>query len=67
MATINRFEEINAWNTARDLTNLIYRLSDQDNFNRDFGLRDQIRRAALSVMSNVAEGFESQTQAMFKK
>ena len=50
MATINRFEEINAWKAARDLTNLFYRLSDQDKFNRDFGLRDQIRRAAVSVM-----------------
>ena len=67
MATINRFEEINAWKAARDLANLIYRLSDQDKFNRDFGLRDQIRRAAVSVMSNIAEGFESQTQAMFIK
>ncbi len=65
MPTISRFEEIEAWKTARQLTNLIYKFSTQEKFARDFGLRDQIRRAAVSVMSNIAEGFESQTQAQF--
>jgi len=65
MPTISRFEEIEAWKTARELTNLVYKLTIQDKFSRDFGLRDQIRRAAVSVMSNIAEGFESQTQAQF--
>lgn len=65
MATITRFEEIEAWQTARKLAQLIYRLSQQGDFGRDFGLRDQIRRASVSVMSNIAEGFESQSQAMF--
>ena len=63
MLTITRFEDIEAWKTARQLTNLIYELTAQDKFSRDFGLKDQIRRAAVSVMSNIAEGFESQTQA----
>jgi four helix bundle protein len=67
MATISRFEEINAWKTARELTNLIYDYSTKGNFNRDYGLRDQIRRSTVSVMSNIAEGFESQTQATFIK
>lgn len=65
MPTITRFEEIKAWQTARGLTNLIYDLSDNHPFNRDFGLRDQMRRAAVSILSNIAEGFESRTQAQF--
>ncbi len=44
---------------------MIYRLSSSGAFARDFGLRDQMRRASVSVMSNIAEGFESQTQAVF--
>jgi four helix bundle protein len=65
MTVITRFEEIEAWKTARQLTNLIYDLSNQTGFNRDFGLRDQIRRASVSVMSNLAEGFESRTDVQF--
>ena len=65
MPTISKFEEIEAWKTARQLTNLVYKLSSRENFADDFGLKDQIRRAAVSVMSNIAEGFESQTQAQF--
>ena len=58
MATINRFEDLIAWQKARVLSREVYRASNAGEFARDFGLRDQIRRAALSVMSNVAEGFE---------
>ena len=65
MPTITRFEEIEAWKTSRELTRLIYGLSEQGKFARDFGLRDQIRRASVSVMSNIAEGFESRTQPQF--
>lgn len=65
MPTIKRFEEIEAWQTARDLTKTIYAVTEQGKFARDFGLRDQIRRASVSVMSNIAEGFESQTQQQF--
>lgn len=67
MPTIYRFEEIEAWKTARELTRLIYDLSNQGKFERDFGLKDQIRRASVSVMSNIAEGFESKTQPQFIK
>ena len=67
MPTIRRFEEIEAWKTARELTRLIYALSNQGKFERDFGLKDQIRRASVSVMSNIAEGFESKTQPQFIK
>ena len=65
MPTITRFEEIEAWQTARELTKMIYLMTDQGNFSRDFGLKDQIRRASISVMSNIAEGFESQTHQQF--
>ena len=65
MAVIKQFEEIHAWQTAREITREVYKLSEQGRFGRDFGFRDQIRRAAVSTMSNIAEGFESNTQALF--
>ncbi len=58
MATFNRFEEIEGWQTARELTQEIYTITNQGSFARDFGLRDQIRKASVSIMSNIAEGFE---------
>jgi len=65
MPTITRFEDIEAWKPARELTKMIYSLANQVPFAKDFGLRNQIQRAAVSVMSNIAEGFESRTQARF--
>ncbi len=65
MAGITRFEEIEAWKTSRQLTGLVYRLSEQGLFVKDYGLKDQIRRASVSVMSNIAEGFESRTDTQF--
>ena len=65
MPTITRFEEIEAWQTARELTRLIYEYTEDGKFARDFGLKNQIRRASVSIISNIAEGFESQTQAQF--
>ena len=58
MATIERYEDIQGWQKARELTNFVYTITKQKAFSRDFGLKDQIRRAAISVMSNIAEGFE---------
>jgi len=58
MATIERFEYIEAWKRAREITRKIYDLTSSGDFSRDFGLRDQIRRASVSIMSNIAEGFE---------
>lgn len=58
MATIERFEDIEAWQRARALTRSIYRCTSDGAWSKDFGLRDQIRRAAVSIMSNIAEGFE---------
>ena len=67
MTTAKRFEDLEVWQRANELANLIYKLSSDGEFARDFGLRDQMRRAAVSIMSNIAEGFESQTQALFIK
>lgn len=55
---INRFEDIEGWKKARRLTQQIYQISAAGLFSRDYGLRDQIRRASVSIMSNIAEGFE---------
>ena len=58
MSKINTFEDIQAWQKARELTRAIYKVSSADSFNKDFGLKDQIRRASVSVLSNIPEGFE---------
>ncbi len=52
------FEDLEIWKDARHLTQAIYRLTAAEKFSKDFGLRDQIRRAAVSIMSNIAEGYE---------
>ncbi|MBZ5611522.1 MAG: four helix bundle protein [Acidobacteriia bacterium] len=54
---ISRFEEIESWQRARDLTAEIYRVSRSGSFGKDFGLRDQIQRSSISTMANIAEGF----------
>ena len=58
MPTIRIVEELEAWQKARELVKAIYEMTKRGEFSRDFGLRDQIRRASVSVMSNIAEGFE---------
>ncbi len=58
MASIQRFEDIECWKLARQATRRIYDVSSAGAFSRDFALVNQIRRAAISVMSNIAEGFE---------
>ena len=63
---VKRFEELVGWGKAKDLSVMVYRLTAGGRFGRDYGLRDQIRRAAVSVMSNVAEGFERYSRAEFK-
>ena len=55
MATIERFEDLDVWRTARKLTNRVYEHTRQEPFSKDFGLRDQIQRAAVSIMSNIAD------------
>ena len=65
MATIQRFEDLQSWQKARQLANTVYDLTDQPGFATDFKLRDQIRDAAGSVMHNIAEGFNSGTDPEF--
>src|SRR3974390_2078690 len=65
MATIQRFEDLHVWQQARSLVHEIYRLTKQRAFVRDFALRDQITRAAISSMSNIAERFERGTRKEF--
>lgn len=65
MATIEKFEDIEAWQKARELTKAVYACSGKGAFAKDFGLRDQIRRASVSIMSNIAEGFERGGSAEF--
>ncbi|MEX0802822.1 MAG: four helix bundle protein [Candidatus Binatia bacterium] len=55
---VKNFEDLEIWKDARALTRGIYQLTRDSRFSKDFGLRDQIRRAAVSIMSNIAEGFE---------
>jgi four helix bundle protein len=58
MSKIRRFEDLEAWKIAREITKDVYRISKNDLFLRDYGLRDQVCRASVSIMSNIAEGFE---------
>jgi four helix bundle protein len=58
MAKITRFEDIESWKRARVLTKQVYDCTNEQRFAKDFGLKDQIRRASVSTMSNIAEGFE---------
>ena len=65
MATVKQFEDLHVWQDARRMVSAVYNVSKTRAFNADFGLRDQIRRAAVSVMSNIAEGFERGTRKEF--
>ena len=58
MAMIERFEDIEAWQMAREITREIYELTSTGKFSLDYVLRDRIRRAVVSISSNIAEGFE---------
>lgn len=64
---IERFEDLEAWQEARILANLVYDFVARDSVARDYRLRDQMSGAAISVMNNVAEGFTSQSDAEFIK
>jgi len=65
MTKFERFEELKSWQKARQLTNIIYSLTDHPNFAKDFQLRNQIRNAAGSVMHNIAEGFDAGSNPEF--
>ena len=64
---VEKFEDLIAWQKARKLTGRIYKTTNQGNFARDYSLKDQIRRAAVSTMSNIADGFERGGAAEFHR
>lgn len=65
MAKIGQFEDLQVWQGGMDLCKHVYRLTNTDTFSKDFGLKDQIRRSAVSVPSNISEGFERDSQKQF--
>ncbi len=65
MSKIERFEDLLIWQKARALVRDIYRITESKGFGRDYGLKDQIRRASVSIMLNTAEGFARQTNKEF--
>lgn len=65
--TFRRFEEIEAWQTARKVAERIYDMTDRGAFARDYALRDQVRRAVISTMSNIAEGFSRRSEREFSQ
>jgi four helix bundle protein len=67
MTLITRFEDIQAWQEARRLVKMIYGLTRSGDLAKDFGLRDQIQRAAVSSMANIAEGFDCESKAEFAR
>jgi four helix bundle protein len=64
---IERFEDIEAWQMARELTKMVYEMTKKGDFSRDYGLKDQIQRASGSIMHNIAEGFDGGSNAEFIK
>lgn len=64
---ISRFEDIEGWQEARKLVKMIYALTNTGTFSKDFGLRDQVQRAAVSTMTNIAEGFDCDSKAEFAR
>ena len=67
MALIRKFEDIPAWQKARKLVQEVYKITREGAFARDFGLRDQIQRAAVSILANIAEGFDCESHIEFAR
>jgi four helix bundle protein len=61
------FEDIEAWKKARELTKIIYEVTSQGQLATDFALKDQLRRASISIMANIAEGFEREGNKEFRQ
>jgi four helix bundle protein len=61
------FEDLKVWNDSREFVKNIYMLTSSEKFKKDFGLKDQIQRAAVSIMNNIAEGFERNNNKEFIK
>lgn len=67
MAAITKFEDLIAWQEARKLVSMIYKITSDGLFFKDFGLKDQIQRAAVSSMTNIAEGFDNESTVEFAR
>lgn len=65
MARVHRFEDLVAWQKGKDLAVVIYKTTQRGSLSKDFGLSGQMQRAAVSIPSNVAEGYERATPAEF--
>ena len=65
MGTFSRFEDILAWQKAREAARKVYEITAQGSFSKDFGLRDQIRRSSVSIMANIAEGYGRRSDKEF--
>jgi len=62
---IEKFEDLECWKEARILVKMVYQMTSQDKFAKDFGLKDQVQRASISVMANIAEGFGTYSNQEF--
>jgi four helix bundle protein len=67
MTAITKFEDLIAWQEARKLVSMIYKITSDGMFSKDFGLKDQIQRAAVSAMTNIAEGFDNESTVEFAR
>ncbi|CAG0981085.1 hypothetical protein ANAEL_01750 [Anaerolineales bacterium] len=67
MTAVTKFEDLIAWQEARTLVKLVYKITSDGLFARDYGMRDQIQRASVSVMTNIAEGFDCESTAEFAR
>ena len=67
MTMIQRFEDIQAWQELRKLVRMIYSLTNKELFSKDYGMRDQIQRASVSTMANIAEGFDCESRVEFAR
>lgn len=67
MPSTNKFEDLIAWQEARALVRMVYKLTSDGVFARDFGMRDQIQRASVSVIANISEGFDCESTAEFAR
>jgi len=67
MSSITKFEDLIAWQEARALVKMVYKLTSDGAFSKDFGMKDQIQRASVSVMTNIVEGFDCESTAEFAR
>ena len=67
MTAVTKFEDLIAWQEARKLVRMIYKITSDGIFSKDFGLKDQIQRAAVSSMTNIAEGFDNESTIEFAR